>query len=270
VSDTLQALSLQTAAPGSFEVLVIDNNSKDSKALKDLVATLNERTGNFLFFTEPKPGLNEVRQAGAEYASAPFVLYLDDDAVPLCSYVERMAYAVAQYSPDVIGGSLLPFPMVAIGRQFDHTFAGWWSLRHYGPRDRWLNPGEYFLGSNIGARRSILQNHGFDRTKDRKGSALLGGGELWLGNSRLRRWYCASAPVFHKVSEERMSAEYLTRRMLANLSKDRAVASWSDVARAFACAVYSPLKTAFIQIHFRLGLALSVITSKLKARRLPL
>jgi hypothetical protein len=54
--------------------------------------------------------------------------------------------------------------------------------------------------------------------------------------------------------------------MLANLSRDRAVARWSDVARAFASAGYTPIKTAWMQIHFRLGLAFRLAMIRMRAR----
>jgi glycosyltransferase involved in cell wall biosynthesis len=267
VEDTLYALSSQTAAPDVFEIVVVDNNSADAGQLQALVAKLNQRTGNFRFLAEPKPGLCEVRRAGAKAARGNYVVYLDDDAVPLCTHVERVLAAIARQEPDVIGGSLLPFPETTIGREFDHTFAGWWSLRHYGPADRWLNEREYFLGANIGARRSIILEHGFDSREGRKGGALLGGDELWLGAARFRRWYVAGAPVFHKVTVKRMGTDYLARRMLSNLSKNSAQAGWLDIAGTFARAFYTPLKNAWFQMRFRARVAWRLVTLKLKTRK---
>ena len=75
----LESLRAQHADPATFEVLVIDNASPDDT---------RERVERYLngplpcrYVFEPVQGLSHARNRGAREAAAPYVTYLDDDAV---------------------------------------------------------------------------------------------------------------------------------------------------------------------------------------------
>jgi glycosyltransferase involved in cell wall biosynthesis len=262
VNDTLEAIANQTAHGDTYEVLVIGNSQEDKSFLHNLVLDIFQRAGKqrtCRFVFEPAMGLCNARNRGVAEAKGEYVLFLDDDAVPLCSYIHRMAEAICHEKPDVIGGSLIAFPEAALQNHHDAGLAPWWSLRHFGQSSRWLTGKEYFLGANIGAKRDILLERGFDRNLGRMGESLIGGEEVWLGEAQFRRWYCAGAPVFHKVSFARMQPAYLGRRLACNFSRRVLPGDFFTWIHFLLVSVLLSVRNTCTQFAFRLKILKSAI-----------
>ncbi len=87
----LRNLTVQDAADGSFEIVVVDNNSTDDTATvasdDDSVAVLRARGIEYQVVRELRQGATFARIAGATAARAPFVCFLDDDNLPASDYI---------------------------------------------------------------------------------------------------------------------------------------------------------------------------------------
>src|ERR1700731_3398055 len=87
----LQALTAQDAANGSFEVVVVDNNSTDdtATAVSDDASTavLRARGIECRVVRETRQGETFARIAGVLAARAPLVCFLDDDNLPAADYL---------------------------------------------------------------------------------------------------------------------------------------------------------------------------------------
>src|SRR5205807_9504927 len=83
---TLLAFSAQTADPGAFDVIVVDDGSTD-----DTLATLERLKTPFALrvLAEPHRGPNWARNAGLAAASGQVVLFTGDDMVPGPAFVAR-------------------------------------------------------------------------------------------------------------------------------------------------------------------------------------
>ncbi len=106
----------------------------------------------------------------------------------------------------------MPFFMTSPPSYINSTSFGALSVKYYGEEDRWLQANEYFLGANIGGRRELLLKNPFDVSIGRKGNALLGGEELFLGSPAFRRRFVGAAYVLHQVPACRTQPEYFARR----------------------------------------------------------
>src|SRR3954463_11732371 len=75
LQQALAALLHQTADPGSYEIVVVDNNSTDGTAA---VVALHDDP-RVRLVTEPRQGLSFARNAGLAASQAPLVAFTDDD-----------------------------------------------------------------------------------------------------------------------------------------------------------------------------------------------
>ncbi len=83
---TLAALARQDVAPGSFEVVVVDDGSTDNTA--DLARSLGARC-----LQQPNAGPAKARNTGARAAQGEILLFTDADCEPAPDWVRRMLAA---------------------------------------------------------------------------------------------------------------------------------------------------------------------------------
>jgi len=213
IEDTLWSLSCQSADADRYEILVIENDAASAEATGKVVAGLRGRAREIRLVVEPMLGLSHARNRAIQESRGDYVFFIDDDATAAPRLVESFIDAIETQSPDVIGGNVLPLFEVMPPPELEYAWWPHWSLKHFGDRDRWLAEDEYFLGTNVGASRTLLLEEGFDARLGRTGDDLMGGEEWFLGSPRFRRRFVSGAVVFHQVNAERMTPEYLVKRM---------------------------------------------------------
>jgi len=254
IGDTLWSLVLQSAEASTYEVLVVDNVSDDREQLRLLVHGMDPAGRRIRLLEEPAIGLSPARNRGVRESSGEYVVFIDDDAVAGARFVEHYLQSIGQHRPDVLGGNVLPWFCVQPPSELDYTWWPRWSLKHFGPEDRWLGDGEYFIGTNIGARRALLLEHPFDPTLGRAGERLLGGEECFLGSPAFRRRFVAGAYVLHKVPPERMTTDYLARRSWGSLQQESRPVSLAGQTAGVARAALRDLRLMLRRIAFQVSL----------------
>ncbi len=212
ISDTIYGLVNQSSQNDKYEVIIVDNNSDDYGDLLEVIEKIDLKECNFKIIREMHIGLSHARNSGVKESKGEYVYFIDDDAVPSAQLIESYIKAINETKPDVIGGNILPFFEVKPPLLLDSSIWGQWSIKYFGETGRWLTNSEYFLGANIGAKRSILINNKFDILLGRKGKKLMGGEEWFLGKKEYRRRFVAKAFVFHKIPEKRMEMDYFVNR----------------------------------------------------------
>jgi glucosyl-dolichyl phosphate glucuronosyltransferase len=188
--DCIESLLNQTLDPSLYEVIVVDNNSKD--ATKE---TVNEYTGleryNVRYVLEPRPGAHYARNTGAKSAHAAILAFTDDDAVCHERWLEAFLRAYDDEEIGCAGGKIIvkwdkdPPAWVSSYHSFgqvDETTSRW-PDRPLGSTLRILQPEEeiLILGGNCSIRKSIffeLGGFGEDQVGEvRAGEAETG---LWI------------------------------------------------------------------------------------------
>lgn len=220
VEDTLYSLVCQSADPSQYEILVIENDPAAGAAMHRVAERVQRPDTPVRVVIEPALGLSHARNRAIAESRGDYLLFVDDDATAHARLVEHYLDAIAREAPDVIGGNVLPHFDSMPPPELEYSWWPCWSLKHFGAHDRWLDDGEYFLGTNVGASRRVLEERAFDTGLGRKGDSLVGGEEWYLGRSEFKRRFVAGATVYHRVTRARMKPEYIVKRMyFGTLSK---------------------------------------------------
>lgn len=215
--DTLHSL-LHTGAPHElFEVLVIDNNSTDQTA-----AIVQETTNLYSDFKlnyveETAQGLSYARNRGIREATAPVILFLDDDVSVHPDFIPAWI-RFFKNQPEASGGG------GKIHVQFDGTRPDWMShfllplLGHHDLGNS-LKPypsNKYPFGGNMAYKKEIFKKYGFFDTKlGRKGSQLTASEEKEFYNRMAGKediYYLPDAYLYHRVNEQRLTEQYIKKQ----------------------------------------------------------
>jgi glycosyltransferase involved in cell wall biosynthesis len=216
IGKALQSV-LASVLPGGleWEVLVVDNNSKDHTR-----AAVNEfclrHPGRVHYLFEPQQGLSNARNAGIRQARGEIIAFTDDDVTVEPTWLGNLTAGLHDGAWAGAGGRIRP--------PADFTPPDWLTLDG-GAMDSsgvlalfdvGSAPGELEkapFGANMAFRKEIFEKYGgFRPDLGRCGDSLLSnedtefGGRLMAAGIRLR--YEPSAIVYHPVPKERLSQNY--------------------------------------------------------------
>jgi glycosyltransferase involved in cell wall biosynthesis len=218
---TLEGLRAQTLAPGSWELLVVDNRSEPPLSGRlDLTGLPGAR-----IVREDTLGLTPARLRAIAEAGGRLLVFVDDDNVLDPDYLERAA-AVADGSPHLGAWSGQCRP------QFESSPPEW-TRRYWGnlvirefDRDVWSNLPRLAqtmpCGAGLCVRREVarryLQLHEAGQRKvqlDRTGESLLSGGDNDLAacacDLGLGVGLISALRLTHQIPPARLTRDYLVR-----------------------------------------------------------
>jgi GT2 family glycosyltransferase len=214
--DTLQGLVAQSYPPESFEIIVVDNDSKDDTP--SVVAEFAAASrAPVRYIVEPIPGLSQARNAGARAAAGEVIAYTDDDAIPQPNWLATLADAFHRY--DDLGGAGGPIDPLWLPERpvwFPPECIGLLGAMDGGPDFRWISFPESPWGPNIALRKEAYERAGGFYT----GLGLVGANLALHEEPDLcarieglgyRIAYVPSARVQHKMRAEKVNRRYLRR-----------------------------------------------------------
>lgn len=209
---TLDSLSRQTLAEESFEVIVVDNNSKDNTG--EVVA----RYPSARYVFEERLGLSFARNIGLQKAKGDIIAFIDDDAEADSKWLQALL-RIYDNVPDVwaVGGKVLPIWDAPKPPWLTEDYHRSLSLVEWGEDARALSWPERIIGTNCSFRRRVFDDIGlFDTSLGRIGTALLGNEDTEI-QQRIHAlgrliYYSPQAVVYHHVTASRMTREYFSRR----------------------------------------------------------
>jgi len=231
LSGTLNALACQDV-PNSlkWEVLVVDNNSRDTTA--EVVAAFSKTAAvpvGYVF--EGQQGISHARNRGIKEARGSLIAFTDDDVLPARDWIVQTTSAMHRWKAHGVGGRILP---------------QWES-----PPPRWLTENQHLLdrlaimefaesrvlsspmrkwpqvwGANMTFRRELFERiGGFDTRLGGIGKKLYRGEEIDLINRALDRGlkivYDPAVTVFHRIDATRTRRAYF-RKLIFEASEGEA------------------------------------------------
>jgi len=206
----LQTLCEQTLATSHYEVLVVDNNSKDST--RAVTEDYCQRYSNIRYLFETQQGLSHARNRGWREAKASYIAYIDDECKVPPQWLAIARQIIDRLSPPVFGGPYYGY--------YNSSPPRWWKENYetFEPCDtaRELSEEEYLRGGNLFIQRRLLDlMGGFEVALGMSGNKLGYGEESHL-QKRLRAIlpdkpiYCdPQLYVYHLVRLEKMSWRHI-------------------------------------------------------------
>lgn len=221
--NALESLAAQTYPQNSFEVIVVDNGSTDLTA--EVCQRFERRISQLRRIYDPRPGLHNGRHTGLEAAKGTILVYADDDIEAMPAWLEGIAESFVDPKVALVGGKILPkFEsqppewIDALSHKADLGWSlGWYSILDFGDTVHEISP-EYVWGCNFSIRKEVLKQAGGFHP-DSVPQELIkyrGDGETAVSfavrDLGLKALYNPKASVYHVVSSERMTPDYIYRR----------------------------------------------------------
>lgn len=138
ITDSIDSLCKQDLNSKEFEILIVDNNSKDEtrSVVEKAISDHKEHTIRYVF--EPRQGDFFARNRGAEEAMGTYLVFTDDDALFDTNYLSTILGLFERYSD--VG---------AVGTRIDIQWEG-------GVPANWIKPYEHLLGAISHANKGFL------------------------------------------------------------------------------------------------------------------
>lgn len=210
---TLRFACFQDYPAESWEVLVVDNASKDDTHAVTAAFASAPKPPRYLL--ELRQGLSFARNRALEEARGDIVVFLDDDTEGKPDWLRLL---VEPYRRDVegrigvVGGEIVPgFP-----DGLPSWLEGQWEPLEYRSDAGPLPPNLLPMGANFSVRRSAAQKVGSFRTDlGRKGDVLAGSEDhdfiRRVRSAGLEIWYVPEAAVVHFIPGNRLTFRYAMR-----------------------------------------------------------
>jgi glycosyltransferase involved in cell wall biosynthesis len=214
---TIESLRKQTLPASEYEVIVVDNNSRDGTA--EIVRKHQGDVGFHLHYVlENRQGLSHARNTGIRKSRADIVAFLDDDAVAEPNWLTCLL-AVYNKVPDawVVGGKVLPIWGGERPKWLKDKLLRSLSLMDLGEEERPLKWPERVIGTNFSFRKRVFSEIGpFAVNLGRRGDLLLGNEDTEI-QERIHKlgkliFYMPRAAVGHRVPVDRMRKQYFYNR----------------------------------------------------------
>jgi glycosyltransferase involved in cell wall biosynthesis len=213
LAQALDTLCRQSAELSSYEIIVVDNNSKDNT--KDVTEAFITKQANIRYCFEQQQGLSHARNRGWKSAQADYVAYIDDDCLIPAHWVKLALDVIREVKPGVFGGPYYPFYITEKPKWFKDDYG----THTQGAHPRILENNEYLDGMNIIFKKSILQSlGGFNPNLGMCGDKIAYGEETDI--VRLARksmpneliYYHPQLDVQHAVRPEKMDMRWIVRQ----------------------------------------------------------
>lgn len=219
----LESLMDQSASSQSYEILVIDNNSKDH------TASLLQETGkdfpNFRYVFEGEQGLSHARNRAWKEAKADWVIYVDDDAKAANNFIERALWIIEEKGYEVFGGVYLPWYKYGKPRWFKDQYGS--NKKKYTDLTP-LTGEETLAGGVMAVKTTVLEQFGGYSTKlGMTGTTVAYGEETELQHRMraegLQTIYDPELIIHHLVAKYKMNVGWFFKSAFAG-GRDRVIA----------------------------------------------
>ncbi len=130
----LDACFEQTVAPSEYEVVLVNDGSTDN-TLEVIERAQRRATCRFIVINQPNSGLAKGRNAGIAQATGDRIVFIDDDVLPIPTFVEEHLRSHAEKPKAIVRGGAINV------ESFEDLPPPLWNIRHYS--------GNYFWTTNV-------------------------------------------------------------------------------------------------------------------------
>ena len=214
----IDSLYRQTLSRDRYEVLVVDNNSKDDteRLCRDYIDS--HRDGHIYYYSELRQGASFARNTGAAHSLGELLVFMDDDAVAESDFLERILLFFEQHpGAGGLGGRIIPRYIPSEPKWMSYYVSSLVGHFDYSQETVEFSPQRYPLESNMVVRKVDFDQVGGFNTDlpGVKGSLRIGGEgkEFFFKLKAIGRtiWYDPTVKVEHIVEVKKLTRDYLYR-----------------------------------------------------------
>ena len=249
IKKTIDSLYNQHANKNIYEVIIVDNNSKDKTAEVVKYYIKSHPDIDLKYFLETNQGLSYARNRGIKEANNEIISFIDDDAVATDSYVDNILnFFKKNINVKSIGGKVLP--VYPEGKEPE------WLSKYLWPVVAKVDQGDsehrfkkkYPVGCNMAFKKEVFNKYGLFNV-----DIKYRGDEKFLfsklkGNKELI-YYIPNIIVYHSIPQDRITHE--------NFIKNCIGVGESEKIRAAGNSVWYIL-FKYIEYLFKLGASLLI------------
>lgn len=217
--DALEGLRVQTLDPREFQIIIVNNNSKDRTKEISLEFIKNNPQLNCFYCEEFNQGLSFGRNRGVNESNAELITFIDDDAVIEKDFLLNVVnYMKDKNDVAAVGGKIFAKYLNKKPVWMSKYIQALVGHVDYGDETFEYPSGKYPFGSNMSIRTESLKAIGLFNTQlGRIGEGGLGGEEKDMFDKLKQNggkiFYLPSLLVYHSVDDSR-----LTKERMENLS----------------------------------------------------
>jgi len=226
IKDLLDCLLTQDLKEG-YEVIVVDNNSKDNT--KQAVGSFEPRfNGRLRYFFESKQGKPYALNLGIKEAQGEIIVFTDDDCLVDKDYLSKINEAFQKYGNEigVVGGRITPywvdgtkppkwFSDIKPDSELKIYFNGPLGTLDYGDKpfvidfSKEVHKNGHFYGANISIKKEFLDKYGYYDPKMTLGQDT----EICLRlfKAGVKGMYEPKINVNHKVNAQKITPSFYYR-----------------------------------------------------------
>ncbi len=211
----LQSILDQNCSPNKFEVILVNNNSRDNTEQICKAYQEKNKEINFNYYLEEKQGLSYARNRGLKEASGNYYVFVDDDAFLDANYVEELEKYLED-TPDMIGfgGKILPYLECELPNWMSTYLSTLMSIIDLGKEVVLFGGKKYPIGANMGVSKSVVDKIGdFNEELGRSGDSMLGGEEkdffFRIKQANIPIYYFPKMLVNHVIPKKRLTVEFI-------------------------------------------------------------
>jgi glycosyltransferase involved in cell wall biosynthesis len=211
----LNHLKDQSAPKKDYEVLIIDNNSKDqtSKIAREFIQSDSDL--NAYYFCEQNQGHTFARNRGIKEAKGSILSFIDDDAFVGHNFIKEIQfYFDRNEEVSAIGGKILPVYEKETPKWMSKYLLTLVSALDMGNSPKKFKGSKFPIGANMAFRAEVFEKYGlFNTDLGRRGTELEGGDEkevfLRLKKENEEIHYAPKVKVDHIIPESRLTMDYI-------------------------------------------------------------
>ncbi len=210
------SLLAQNDYHGSWELMVINNNSTDDTAqVCERFATAYPNV-NYHYHLETEQGLSHARNRGLREAHGDWYVFLDDDAYVAHDYLTNLEKHLHNADFDAFGGKITPLFEPHAPLWYSRWSMGFVSALDMGNEKRYFPHGKFPIGANMGLSRNAVKRVGmFNTTLGRNKNNLLAGEEkdiiYRIVDNGMTVAYLPDIEVQHVIPEHRTTDQFIAR-----------------------------------------------------------
>lgn len=221
---TLKSIENQTMKQCDFEIIVIDNGSRDTTY--EICKNYNDAHNNLIYLYDDNQGLHIGRHRGYYESKTDILVYADDDISASKTWLDAIYKGFQEDNVGLIGGNDYPLydinPPKWMNRLWFTDSASncrilqTYSVIVFNGGERRINP-DLVFGCNFSVKRDVIKLAGGfhpDGVPEKK-LMYRGDGEThisrYIKNNGMKAMYYPEASVGHRITKDRMRLEYVQK-----------------------------------------------------------